>query len=93
MPSSENGGRPIVGFFTSRNVTAPDKEAAIHLASGLIEAEWKSGDYAKANSGKLPEIVAEEIERIGVLSKLLERTPGYTFYTEEPSDEDDPPAA
>jgi hypothetical protein len=83
VPSAEGDEPPIVGFYTSRDVTASNEDAAVRAAADLVKAEWASGDYADANRGSVPELVPEGMTRIGLYDRWLSRTRGYTFYADD----------
>ena len=93
VPSAEGGEPPIVGFYTSRNVTALDEDVAVRAAADLVKAEWVGGDYAHANRGSVPELVPESVKRIGIYARWLTRTAGYTFYADDDAEDAKSPAA
>ena len=93
VPSVEGDEPPIVGFYTSRDVTASDEGVAVRAAADLVKAEWVSGDYADANRGSVPELAPEGVTRIGLFARWLSRTRGYTFYAADPAEDAESPAA
>ena len=93
VPSAEGDQPPIVGFYTSRDVTASDEDVAVRAAADLVKAEWVSGDYADANRGSVPELLSEGVTRIGLYDRWLSRTTGYTFYADDDEEDAESPAA
>jgi hypothetical protein len=93
VPSAETNEPPIIGFYTSRDVTAADEGVAARAAADLVKAEWVSGDYAHANRGSVPELVPEAVTRIGIYARWLTRTRGYTFYADDDAEDNDSPVA
>ena len=82
---STDGEAPIIGFFTTRLVTAPDRLQAHQLAMEVVLAEWRSGGaYAEGNIGTLPNLIVDESWPVGFLTGIFSRRPsGYTFYAQE----------
>ena len=78
-------GIPVIGFFTTRLVRAPDPVAASLLAKDLVLSEWKLGSpYAAANRGAVPAMTVESCFPVGFLAGTFGRKPsGYTFYSHE----------
>ena len=76
---------PIIGFYTTRCVKASDAELAIEIAKKSILEEWKDGEYKDSNIGQLPNLEAEEVQKIGFLSRMFSQNPnrGYTFYSQD----------
>jgi hypothetical protein len=87
VPDLSGDGPPIVGFYTSRNVTAASVEGAVETAAAIIQAEWTTGDYASANRGSKPELTAESVFRIGALKRWFTRVQGYAFYADDEDSE------
>ena len=79
------GPDPVIGFFTTRLVQAPNLMQAQHVATELVLSEWRpGGQYAGDNAGSLPQLVVEELWPVSLLSGIFGRKPrGYTFYTRD----------
>ena len=88
VPAEDGNNGSIVGFFTTRAVSAADANAAIRAAERLVLAEWETGDYSQANRGSAPTLVAENVSQIGMLARWLKRYGGYSFYTDDDDDEE-----
>ena len=82
LASFEGGGDPVIGFFTTRQVRAPDADAAEARAMLEVATEWASGSYAGCNNGAQPSLTAEDVWPVSWWRALVERAPsGYTFYS------------
>lgn len=79
IPSEEN--KPsITGFFTTRLVRASTTEEAEEKAKTVILAEWTSGEYARANKGRLPSLTVSSLEKTSFIESLKSKYSGYSFY-------------
>ena len=80
-----DGPDPVIGFFTTRDVKAPDLERAGHVAKELVLSEWRAGGaYAADNRGAIPSLAIENCFPIGLLTGILGRKPsGYSFYSHD----------
>ena len=78
----EDSPDPVIGFFTTRLVSAPSADEAKLRATELVLREWQpDGEYASANLGGLPALTIEQVWPIGLLQGIFGRRPsGYTFY-------------
>ncbi len=76
---------PIIGFMTTRRVTAADEDSAIAKAKRLILDDWRSSEYGGANIGNTPSLKIDSIRSQGLLERMFSRVPtkGYTFYSQE----------
>jgi hypothetical protein len=84
-PFEDESEQPVIGFFTSLVVKAPDLAGAHRLAKDLILAQWcEGGSYATANRGAPPSIVIENSFPIGLFQGIFGRKrAGYTFYSHD----------
>ena len=82
VPAIDGSADPMLGFFTSRAVTASDAQAACLAATRLVANDWAQGPHASSNRGNAPVLVAEEVTEIGWLKRLLSRPKGYAFYSD-----------
>lgn len=85
IPSSENGGDPVIGFYTTRIVTANDASDAKERGIENLLKEEVVRDFIKItrlNTSLEPTI---EVERIDEVSQLQgQRTyDGFTLYKKE----------
>lgn len=71
-------GRPLVGFFTTRIVTASDEQGAQVAAADVVRAELQTEHPGPGTAA--PHIVVEECERLGYLQGLFARGTGRAFY-------------
>ncbi|WP_342316663.1 hypothetical protein [Lysobacter sp. FW306-1B-D06B] len=80
-----DGSDPVIGFFTTRVVKAPDLGQAQAAATSLVLSEWlPGGPYAADNAGSPPTLSIEEAWPIGLFSGFFGAAPdGYTFYTHD----------
>ncbi len=80
-----NGGDPMIGFYTTRLVRAPDQLEAHNAASEVVLAEWRpGGQFAAGNTGALPSLVLDESWPISLISGIFRRRPsGYSFWARE----------
>jgi hypothetical protein len=79
MPS-EGSADPVIGFFTTRWVTARDAAEATSAAIEVVLSEWRpGGEYA---IGGVPDIEVEAVTALGWWGRLASRSPGggYSFY-------------
>ena len=93
VPAIDGSGDPMLGFLTSRAVTAKDAQAAGQVAISLVASEWAQGPHASSNRGVSPVVIAEEVTEIGWLKRLLSRRRGYAFYTDAEDEGHDPSSA
>jgi hypothetical protein len=91
VPGLDGDGPPIVGFYTSRNVTTADVDGAVEAATAIIRAEWTTGDYASASRGSAPVLTAEGVFSISALKRWFTRVQGYTFYADDDEGEPENP--
>jgi hypothetical protein len=80
----EGSGADIVGFYATRFHKAPNEIEAINSATKSMQREWSKSPYKDANSGEVPRLTTDTIEKVGFLDFLL-GTPrsGFTFYADE----------
>jgi hypothetical protein len=73
---------PVIGFFTTRLVSAPTPGEAELRAKELVLRDWQpGGECAAANRGGLPALTVERVWPIGLFKGIFSRRPaGYTFY-------------
>jgi hypothetical protein len=93
VPAIDGSGDPMLGFLTSRAVTAKDAQAASQAAITLVAREWARGPHASANRGVSPVVIAEEVTEIGWLKRLLSRRRGYAFYSDAEDEDHDSSSA
>lgn len=86
IPSEENGPS-IIGFFTTRLVRASTPKDAEEKAMTMILSEWKSGTYALANRGLLPNLVTSSIEQASLFETFKSKYSGYSFYSQAEAEE------
>jgi hypothetical protein len=79
VPSQEVG-REIIGFYTTRLVLAPTEGEAVTRAHGKVMSQWSSGNYARSNKGQLPELSTQWVERTSFLDLFFFKATGHTFY-------------
>lgn len=79
----EGEAQPIVGFYTTRAVTAQNPEDAVRIASEIVAAEWRDGEYAALNRGGSPILSAERVFGLSILRRWFGKPKGYSFYTRE----------
>jgi hypothetical protein len=79
--------RPIVGFYTTKRVLAADPRLAQEVAAAEVLQDWRPG--GEFESGGIPTLAVEWVERVSLLHVLLKRKPrGYTFYSEDPPEDE-----
>ena len=80
-----DGGDPMIGFYTTRLVRAPDHLQAHNAANEDVLAEWRpGGQFAEGNTGALPSLVVDDSWPISLLSGIFRRRPsGYSFWARE----------
>jgi hypothetical protein len=78
----EGETRPCIGFYTSRSVWASSVEEAVHKANQLVLATWQTEEYTRANTGDLPLLTTDKVEKISVWRALTIPNAGHTFYAE-----------
>jgi hypothetical protein len=79
--------KPIVGFFTTRIVCAPDTNTAIEAAIAQAEEEWSRSGYERINQGEKPVFEVDQISELGFWSHLFAKRPhGFTLYSDSDSD-------
>ena len=83
----------MLGFFTTRAVTARDAHAASQMAAALVTEGWASGRHAASNRRSPPVLVAERIVEISWLSRLFRRSADYAFYTDAEDEHPDASSA
>jgi len=77
----EGEADPIIGFFTTRVVTAADPTIAAALAMSLVSREWSHGKYAQQNRGGMPSLSVTASSKIGFFKGTFGRRPaGYVFF-------------
>ncbi len=76
---------PIIGFMTTRRVTAADEDSAVDKAKRMILDDWQSSEYGTANIGDTPTLKIDSIRSQGLLERVFSLVPtkGYTFYSQE----------
>ncbi len=81
----QEGGAPIVGFFTTRQVRAGNVAEACEQVRRLVLAEWlPGGPCAAGNRGPLPQLTVEASWKVGMLAAWWGgKGGGYTFYRHE----------
>jgi hypothetical protein len=72
---------PIIGFYTTRHVKASSAEAASEKVKDVVLSDWRSGVYAQANHGNLPELTIKSVDKIRFIDALRSPNAGYTFYS------------
>jgi hypothetical protein len=85
VPNLE-GGKPIIGFFATRLVSAVTPKDAELRAKSMVIADWTSGKYAESNKGSVPELKAESVQQCSFLKRLTFKNGGHAFYTDEEED-------
>ena len=78
----EGSPDPVIGFFTTRLVSAPSSDQAELVAKESVLSDWQpGGECAIANRGGLPALVTKQVWPVGLLRGIFGRRPaGYTFY-------------
>lgn len=78
------GVDPIIGFFTTRQVSARGRALAETIVLAKIAAEWKDGTYAESNKGEFPSLTIEDCWQVHWSRVLFVKRPsGYTFFTRD----------
>ena|SRR5258706_13833179 len=80
VPAIGGDEPPMVGFFTTRAVTARDANEASRLAADAIRNEWSVGSYASANRGSAPTLRVDDVFELSFFGRWFKRRRGYTFY-------------
>jgi hypothetical protein len=77
--------RDVVGFYTTRMVSAANELDAVLSAKNMIGSEWsKGGEYSSLNCGGDPDLSLVSVKKMHVLSWFFSRkAKGYTFYLSE----------
>jgi len=81
VPNLERG-RPIIGFFTTRLVSAATSSEAESKAKSMVVADWTSGKYAESNKGSVPSLTIESVQACSFLKRLTFKNGGHAFYTD-----------
>ena len=73
---------PIIGFYTTRRVLAPDERLAGQRAMSEVIRDWREGGcFFKQNWGDLPRLSIRSSRSLSWTEVLFKRRPrGYTFY-------------
>ena len=93
VPAIDGTSDPMLGFFTSRAVTAEDAQSACQAAMRLVANDWARGPYAPSNRGIAPVLVSEDVSEIGWLKRLFSRPKGYAFYSDAEDEGNGPSTA
>jgi hypothetical protein len=86
VPNLE-GGEPIVGFFTTRLVSASTSSEAESKAKKMVIADWTAGEYADSNKGAVPQLTVESVQACSFLKRFTFKNGGHAFYTDEDKDD------
>ena len=84
IPISD-GADPITGFYTARQVEAPDPVTAQSIAVARVAEEWSQGEYASANLGNAPAIEVDDTWQVRWWQRLRWRRFGSVFYGQDPT--------
>jgi hypothetical protein len=93
VPALDGSDEPMIGFFTTRVVTARDVHVAQQAAAASVAKAWTHGRYASSNRGSPPVLVAERTIEVSWFSRLFKRSTGYAFYTSAEEEESDASSA
>jgi hypothetical protein len=87
VPCPEDGGEPIIGFFTTRLVKARTVDEAEGKAKEMVLSDWTVGEYASINQGGTPALKVDTVYSASWWQSLKYKNTGHTFYTEnEPAE-------
>lgn len=89
VPPIDGGAVPMIGFFTTRAVTARDADDACRSASEKVLAEWTKGRFAASNRGSMPTLSVERVVEVSLFSRWLRHSTSYIFYANDSDDEGD----
>lgn len=78
-----DGGKPCIGFYTSRAVRASSAEEAVEKAKKSVLELWMTDEYVRANSGGPPVLSTKSIDEISFREARKVPKKGHVFYTEE----------
>jgi hypothetical protein len=79
--AAAEGQKPIIGFYTTRFVRAPDEKAAIGKAIRMVERLWSKPPWSGINHGVPPRLSIDEVQQIGTIAYLTGRPrSGHIFY-------------
>jgi hypothetical protein len=73
-------GKLMIGFYTSRVVTAASAEEAVEKAKAQVTDLWTSAEYATQNQGSLPVLETEKVAEVSWWQARKIPTKGHTFY-------------
>jgi len=78
---------PIVGFFTTRYVHVPNRNAAADKAIAMVTKLWTQRPYSQMTIAA-PRLSAEEIDQISLRGFLFGKPrKGHTFYGTDKDDQ------
>lgn len=80
---SEDASPPIIGFYTTRTVSAVSAEEAVEKARRAVRALWASGEYHALNKGALPVLTVDTVKQVSLWQFLRSPNKGHTFYAIE----------
>jgi hypothetical protein len=79
----DDGGDPIIGFYTTRIVRARDNIEAAKMVKQVILEEWGKEPFLSSNTSALPILNIESIEELPIYRGIFRQLSGYTFYLKE----------
>lgn len=81
VPSAD-GSEPVIGFYVTFTVRAPDRDAAVQRARTMLMADWHpKGKWGAVNRANAPHVHVESVRHVGWFTAW--RSParmGYVFY-------------
>jgi len=80
---------PIVGFYTTRYVRAPDVDTARKKAIAAVAKLWSEPPFSEINRGKPPVLSLDEMAQVDLWRGLFGKPrKGHIFYGPDPEDDE-----